>query len=108
MVRIDRSSGGRPASDMGMPPRPIGNTSAPASVRFGGMSPPSPGALPRKQPSGVVEADRLRVDVVAQPLVDGMAQRARLRPLAVVARGHEPGVHEARLARRLAPLEWAG
>src|SRR3954447_1514738 len=44
MVRMERSSDGRPSSDMGMPPRPMGKTSASASFLVGVIRSGYPGA----------------------------------------------------------------
>ena len=47
-------------------------------------------------------------DVVSQALVGGLAQRARLRALAVVDACDQPRLDEARQLRRLAAIQLAG
>src|ERR1700760_2409812 len=103
MVRIERSSGGRPDSDIGMPPRPIGKTSAVASLRVSTV-------IEKGLPSALLGiTDVGRVEGVAQALVARVAQRAGVGDVAIVGGRHELGLDEVdRLGRRRAGGERAG
>src|SRR3954447_7635386 len=92
MVRIASGSSGRPSRESCIAPYPIGKTRASARERGS---------------AGIVEGYVLGRHVVAQALVDRVAQRARLRPLAVVDGGDQARLDEARSARRLAAAERA-
>src|SRR5215213_1208263 len=95
IVRMARSSSGRPSIESGIPPRPIGKTWASPRARLGVM----PEALP--------EPHVARRHVVAQALVGRLAQRAGLRALGELDAGDEARLDEARELRRLAADERA-
>src|SRR5215217_4294436 len=93
IVRIAWSSSGRPLRESGIPPRPIGKTSASPSVRVGVMQ--------RRLP----EADVFRRHVVAQALIGGLAQGAGVGALGEVDAGDEARLDEAGQLGRLAAHE---
>src|SRR3954453_5690292 len=100
IVRIARSSSGRPSTDIGISPSPMGKIAVPSMCREGVM-----GSSMRGRSRVLREPDALGVEVVAQALVGGVADRAGLCPLRVLDVGHQVGVDEPGGAWRLAPGE---
>src|SRR6185503_13700790 len=80
IVRIDCSSGGRLESDIGIPPSPIGNTSASPSLRVMVMAVYLPGPE-RAPPSAVAAGDVARRlgAVGARRVGDGLGTLAQQR-----------------------------